>query len=142
MLVGGDGTTELSPKGVQVTARVVGRPLGKKIRIGKYKRRKGYRRHTGFRAKLSQIEIESIGGTRGRPASARSETPAPATAKPDDAPKGLPKGYADMTVAQISEAASGWNHPMLDAALAYEQAHAKRKGALAAIESALADKEG
>ena len=31
---------------------------------------------------------------------------------------------------------------MLDAALEYEQAHAKRKGAVAAIESALADKEG
>ena len=30
---------------------------------------------------------------------------------------------------------------MLEAALAYEQAHGKRKGALAALESALADKE-
>ena len=46
-----------------------------------------------------------------------------------------------MTVAQISEAAKAWNHPMLDAALAYEQEHAKRKGALAAIEHALAAKE-
>jgi hypothetical protein len=31
---------------------------------------------------------------------------------------------------------------MLAAALEYEQAHANRKGAIAAIESALADKEG
>ena len=47
-----------------------------------------------------------------------------------------------MTVAEIKEASSEWNRPMLGAALEYEQAHANRKGALAAIESALAEKEG
>ena len=47
-----------------VTARVVGQQRGPKIRIGKYKQRTGYRRHTGFRAALTQIEIESIGGAR------------------------------------------------------------------------------
>jgi hypothetical protein len=46
-----------------------------------------------------------------------------------------------MTVAQISEGARSWNRPMLQAALAYEQEHAKRKGALSAIEHALAAKE-
>jgi hypothetical protein len=44
-------------------------------------------------------------------------------------------------VAEIAEAAPGWNRPMLEAALEYEQGHAKRKGALGAIESALAAKE-
>ena len=48
---------------------------------------------------------------------------------------------AEMTVAQVSEGAKSWNRPMLEAALAYEQEHAKRKGAVAAIESALAAKE-
>ena len=52
----------------------------------------------------------------------------------------MPSGYEDMTVAEIKEASPGWNRPMLDAALEYEQAHAKREGALAALESALADK--
>ena len=48
-----------------MTARVVSHELGEKIRIGKYKKRTGYRKHTGFRASLTQIEIESIGaGTR------------------------------------------------------------------------------
>ena len=54
----------------------------------------------------------------------------------------MPSGYEDLTVAEIKEAASGWNRPMLAAALEYEQAHAKRKGAIAAIESALSEKEG
>ena len=47
----------------------------------------------------------------------------------------------EPTVAQISEGAKSWNRPMLEAALAYEQEHAKRKGALSAIEHALAAKE-
>ena len=34
--------------------------LGDKIRIGKYRKRTGYRRHNGFRAKLSQVQIEGI----------------------------------------------------------------------------------
>ena len=61
LMLGGDGKFELSPKSAQVTAKVIGSPLGQKIRIGKYRPKSGYRRHTGFRAKLSQIEIQSIG---------------------------------------------------------------------------------
>lgn len=61
LLAAGDGDVKLAPKDVTVTARVVRHVRGEKIRIGKYKPRTGYRRHTGFRAGLSQIEIEKIG---------------------------------------------------------------------------------
>ena len=47
----------------------------------------------------------------------------------------MPSGYEELTVAAIKEQSSGWTRPMLEAALEYEQAHGKRKGALAAIES-------
>jgi large subunit ribosomal protein L21 len=67
---------------VQVTAKVVGSPLGKKIRIGKYKQRTGYKRHTGFRAKLTEIEIESIGASRSSSSSAKKEEPKAAAEKP------------------------------------------------------------
>ena len=136
MLVGGDGEPQLAPDGVTVTARLEEHVRGPKIRIGKYRAKKGYRRHTGFRSSLSRIRIESIGGTQRRRAAAKTEA-APA----EETPKGMPKGYADMTVAQISEAAPGWNRPMLEAALEYERAHAERKGAVGAIESALQAKE-
>ena len=53
----------------------------------------------------------------------------------------MPTGYEDMTVAEIKEAAPDWNAPMLAAALEYEQAQSKRKGAIAALESAIAAKE-
>jgi hypothetical protein len=55
--------------------------------------------------------------------------------------KGVPSGYEEMTVAQISEGATTWNRPMLEAALEYEQANAARKGALSALQSALKAKE-
>jgi large subunit ribosomal protein L21 len=74
LLTGGDGDAELAPKGVAVTARVVGHVLGEKIRIGKYKPKKGYRRHTGYRSRLSRIEIESIGPSRSAKARKTAET--------------------------------------------------------------------
>lgn len=138
LLVGGNGEPDLKPKSGLVTARLVGHVRGDKIRIGKYRPKSGYRRHTGFRASLSQIEIESIGGTK------RAEPAKPKEAKQDatpPAPKGLPKDYDDMTVAQVADAAPGWRRPQLEAALEYERAHANRKGAVAALESALAAKE-
>jgi large subunit ribosomal protein L21 len=137
LLVGGDGDPTLAPSDVTVTARVLGTVKGPKIRIGKYKKRTGYRRHTGFRASLTQIEIEAIGAKKRQPAKSTAEA-SPAEA---EHPKGMPSGYEEMTVAQIKDAASSWNAPMLAAAPEYEQAHGKRKGALAAIESAIADKE-
>jgi len=73
LFVGGDGKADFAPK-TQVTAKVLGETLGEKIRIGKYKKRTGYRRHTGHRAKLSQIEITSIG--------AKSAAAKPAAEKP------------------------------------------------------------
>jgi large subunit ribosomal protein L21 len=132
----GDGT---------VTARVVAHERGPKIRIGKYKRRTGYKRHNGFRAATSRIEI-SLGGAAKKAAAPKRAAEAPA-AKAEAAPaaadhvKGMPSGYEEMTVAQVSEGAKTWNRPMLEAALEYERAHAARKGAISALESALKAKE-
>jgi large subunit ribosomal protein L21 len=155
LLIGGNGKTDLAPS-IAVTARVVSHELGDKIRIGKYKKRTGYRKHTGFRASLTQIEIESIGaGARKAAAAAKPKAEATPETKPkaEAAPKAAapaaapartahpPKGYEEMTVADIAAEAPGWRRPNLEAALEYERANAKRKGAIAALESALADKE-
>jgi len=172
LLVGGDGNTDLSPT-TTVTARVVGHQLGEKIRIGKYKKRTGYRKHNGYRSRLTQIEIESIGGGTKKAAAKKAEAPkaeapekeaapkveapkveapkveapkveAPTTEAAAEAPARTahpPKGYEDLIVAQIVEAASGWRRPNLEAALEYERENANRKGAIAALESALAAKE-
>jgi large subunit ribosomal protein L21 len=162
LLIGGDGSTDLSPSST-VTARVVGHQLGEKIRIGKYKKRTGYRKHNGYRSRLTQIEIESIGGAAKKAAPAKKAeatpkaevapkveaAPKPAAAKKPaaaaaEAPARTahpPKDYDELTVAQIAEAAHGWRRPNLEAALEHERANANRKGAIAALESALNAKE-
>jgi large subunit ribosomal protein L21 len=99
LFVGGDGQAELSPKGFQVTARVLGHEQGKKIVIGKYKKRTGYKRHNGFRASLSRVQIESIGKKATRSHAAK---PA-AEAKPKAAPK--PKAAAKPATAAKKPAA-------------------------------------
>jgi large subunit ribosomal protein L21 len=82
LLVGGDGAPDLSPKSVNVTARVVSHVLGEKIRIGKYKPKSGYRKHTGYRSRLSQIEIESIGAKKAaKPKAEQAEEKPKAAAK-------------------------------------------------------------
>ena len=68
LLTGGDGEPQIAPGNVVVTAKVLTQAKGPKLRIGKYKKRTGYKRHTGFRASLTQIEIESIGGSKPRAA--------------------------------------------------------------------------
>ena len=80
LLTGGNGKPNLSPR-VQVTAKVVGSPLGEKIRIGKYRRRTGYRRHAGHRAKLSEIEIQSIGARSSGSTAKKEETKSKASAE-------------------------------------------------------------
>ena len=147
----------LGDSGVTVTAKVLAHERGPKIRIGKYRKRTGYKRHNGFRAATSRIEI-SLGGAKKQTAAAapkkaepKTETPktetskveAPKAAAPatEDHVKGMPHGYEEMTVAQVSEGAKTWNRPMLEAALEYEQAHAARKGAISALQSALKAKD-
>jgi large subunit ribosomal protein L21 len=125
----------------KVTATVLAHERGPKIRIGKYRRRTGYKRHNGYRSATSRVQI-SLGVAK-RATPAKKEAPPkveaakveaaqaePAAAKP-------PKGYEELTIAQIKEAASSWKPAQVEAALQYEQANAARKGAIAALEAAL-----
>jgi large subunit ribosomal protein L21 len=137
LFVGGDGGGTLAPQ-AQVTARVVGHVLGEKVRIGKYRPKTGYRRHTGFRARLSQIEIESIGAAAKR---ASAATTAPAQVEAQETGAEPPKGYADYTISDIREKSKGWRLEQVEAALEYERAHANRKGAIAALDAAITAKE-
>ncbi len=49
-------------KGATVTASILGPVLGDKLRIGKYKRRKGYRRQAGHRQEYLSVKITDIKG--------------------------------------------------------------------------------
>jgi large subunit ribosomal protein L21 len=130
LLTGGDGEPELAPAAV-VTAKVLSQE--------KYKQRTGYKRHTGFRASLTRIQIESIGGAPAKRERATQKPQTTLSAPPAEAPSALPKGYSSFTVAQIREAAPTWDAAALAAALEHETTHGKRKGAIAALEAAIAE---
>ena len=131
-----------------VTAKVVDAGEGPKIRIGKYKQRTGYKRHTGFRASLTQIEIESIGGagksTREAGCEAEGRRPGEGRgagrggAGSRRAPRGLRRPHRRAGEGGGSRLG---RRRRSRAALEYEQAHGKRKGAIAALEAAIAEEE-
>jgi large subunit ribosomal protein L21 len=81
LFLGGDGEAELAPK-IEVTARIVGHGRGPKIRIGKYRPKSGFKKHTGFRAAVSEVVIESIGKKTASRTKAAAKTDAPAEDKP------------------------------------------------------------
>jgi large subunit ribosomal protein L21 len=139
LFLGGDGDGELAPSNAAVTAKVVGHVLGDKVRIGKYRPKSGYKRHTGFRARLSQIEIQSIGTGTKRTTTAPKQEEAPAEAAKTAAHP--VRGYDDLTVVEVTERSKRWRLEQLEATLEHERQNANRKGAIAALESAIAAKQ-
>ena len=73
--------------GVSVEARVVAHERGPKLRVVKFKPKRGYKRRTGHRQNLTRIEVTTLGLSGGSSPSggrrSRSSTPAPVAA---DAP--------------------------------------------------------
>src|SRR5271167_983252 len=71
---------------VKVTAKVVAHVRGEKLRVFKFKPKRGYKRRNGHRQDLTQIEVTEISGGAAKQASAKpaAEKPAtkPAAAKP------------------------------------------------------------
>ena len=92
---------------VQVTAKVLAHVRGEKLRVFKFKPKRGYKRRTGHRQDLTQIEVtEIVLGTSARPAAkpdAAAPAPQrPATAKPS-APKATTKPSAEKAAAEPGE---------------------------------------
>ncbi len=100
---------------VKVTAKILGHERGEKLRVVKFKPKRGYKRRTGHRQELTRIEITEIahGSAKGKereaatpaeassaePAAARASKPAAARpAKPKAA--GPPKAAADPATAK------------------------------------------
>src|ERR1700722_18914241 len=72
---------------VQVTAKVLGHERGEKLRVVKFKPKRGYKRRTGHRQELTRIQIVDIalGGSKGggrKPAKPAAEPAAAAASEP------------------------------------------------------------
>jgi large subunit ribosomal protein L21 len=71
-------------KDVKVTAKVIAHVRGEKLRVFKFKPKRGYKRRTGHRQELTQIEVTEISAksakapakaSKAKQADAASETP-------------------------------------------------------------------
>ncbi|HEX3910294.1 MAG TPA: 50S ribosomal protein L21 [Solirubrobacteraceae bacterium] len=78
---------------VQVTAKVLAHVRGEKLRVFKFKPKRGYKRRTGHRQDLTQIEVTDI--THGKAkAAAKPAAEKPAGEKAGDAKAAAPKPAA------------------------------------------------
>ncbi len=64
---------------VKVEAKVVENLRGKKIKVFKYKAKKGYRKRAGHRSELTKLEVTSLKGAKAARKSRRRESPAKAS---------------------------------------------------------------
>lgn len=79
-----------SLKKVKVTAKVLAHERGEKLRVFKFKPKRGYKRRTGHRQELTRIEVTNIsmGSSAKEPAAKAASKPAaskPEAAKPETA---------------------------------------------------------
>ena len=72
---------------VKVEAKVAGHERGPKIRVFKYRAKKGYRRQAGHRSELTRLEVTEIKLLQRKPAAKKKPTPAKRTAPKKEATK-------------------------------------------------------
>jgi large subunit ribosomal protein L21 len=75
---------------VKVTAKVLAHERGEKLRVVKFKPKRGYKRRTGHRQELTRIEITEIAMGAGKAAAAHKPAK-PAAAAPASEPVEAPK---------------------------------------------------
>jgi len=72
---------------VKVEATVAGHERGEKIRVFKYKAKKGYRKRAGHRSELTRLEVTEVKMLSRKPAAPKAEPKATPAKKDEPAPK-------------------------------------------------------
>jgi large subunit ribosomal protein L21 len=70
---------------VKVEAKVAGHLRGPKVKVFKYKAKKGYRKRAGHRSELTKLEVTSLKGAKGGAAKKADAEKAPAKARKEEA---------------------------------------------------------
>ncbi|HEY1592700.1 MAG TPA: 50S ribosomal protein L21 [Solirubrobacteraceae bacterium] len=100
-VVDGDGLSR-----VKVEARIVGHERGPKLRVVKFKPKRGYKRRTGHRQELTRLEVTSV-----KLAAARSRSKAAASANPAAASEEKPVAAEEKPVAAAKKPAAAEKKP-------------------------------
>ncbi len=82
---------------VHVTAKILAHERGEKLRVVKFKPKRGYKRRTGHRQELTRIEVTEIGlgaakaaGKAAKPAAASAPEPGAVAERPETGAAGSP----------------------------------------------------
>jgi large subunit ribosomal protein L21 len=93
-------------KKVKVTAKVLSHERGEKLRVFKFKPKRGYKRRNGHRQELTRIEVTDISiGAAAKAGAAKAASKPEATAKPAAAAK--PAAKPSKPAAKPAAAVSG-----------------------------------
>jgi large subunit ribosomal protein L21 len=90
---------------VTITAKVIGHERGEKLRVFKFKPKRGYKRRTGHRQELTRIEVTELalaGASRGK---AKETGAAPNASSPEPAPAKAKVAKASAEKAPAEKAA-------------------------------------
>jgi large subunit ribosomal protein L21 len=105
---------------VQVTAKVVAHVRGEKLRVFKFKPKRGYKRRTGHRQDLTQIEVTDIAHGKAKAKAAKPAAAAPVAdeqaakapaAKAGEKPAAKPKAKASAAKPQAGKGSAARPSP-------------------------------
>jgi large subunit ribosomal protein L21 len=99
---------------VQVTAKVLAHVRGEKLRVFKFKPKRGYKRRTGHRQELTQIEVTEIAHGKAKAAAKPTAAKAPAekaSAKPTAAKADSASKPAAASKAKVADGAKAAAKP-------------------------------
>jgi large subunit ribosomal protein L21 len=94
-------------KKVKVTAKIVAHERGEKLRVFKFKPKRGYKRRTGHRQELTRIEVTDISMGTATKAPVAKTAAKPAAARAGTAKSEAAKPTAAKAAAKPKEAADG-----------------------------------
>jgi large subunit ribosomal protein L21 len=93
---------------VKVEAKVAGHERGEKVKVFKYKAKKGYRKRKGHRSELTRLEVTEVAMLTRKPAAKKKAEDAGEAPKAEEAAKpqegGLPEGIGKPATRALEEA--------------------------------------